>query len=289
MVASSSYSYSEIINGTTPNAAGNGLSWAMPNILPQESGLVVNAVIYRYTAIKNTQDDMIVTVQNKDALGNGLVFQSTDNWSQLPGNNINKLVPVDTIPLNRWGDGSIDVQGQGSVVDPTVVYVYRYDTCADPIKDPRCPGYEAAMAAFLKAQGIDLSGTTKVDDAYNSQEVQDALNKKTEVKEEELASAKEKEEKDKKEQERKKNAVKAAENALAQSQEISQAALLEAMNSVPKFEAYYASNIPGGAYADAVRYEPKTVPENRRAMRVGLAQQILHDKMIEQQYNSRRP
>lgn len=289
LVASSSYSYSEIINGTTPNAAGSGMTWAMPSILPQESGLVVNAVLYRYTAIKNPEDDMNVSVQNKDALGNGLVFQSTDNWSQLPGNTINKVVPINSIPGERWGEGSIDVQGQGTVANPAVAYVYRYDTCADPIKDPRCPGYAAAMAAFLKAQGIDLSGTTKIEDPYNNQEVQDALKKKTDVKDEEQADAKEKQEKEKKDKERKKNALKAIQNTETRAQEIAQTAILEAMNSVPQFQAYYAGNLPGGVYADVLRYEPKTVPENKRAMRVGLAQQILHDKMIEQQYNQRRP
>ena len=75
----------------------------MQNILPQQAGLTVGSVIYRYTAVKNIEDDMLVHVQNEDALGDGYIFRETDDWSGLEGNNIYKVVPVGAIPLGKMG------------------------------------------------------------------------------------------------------------------------------------------------------------------------------------------
>src|SRR5210317_1007511 len=104
----SSYSYSEEIFGT---GNASGLTWTMENVLPAQSGLTVNSVFYRYTTVKNPLDDMIVHVQNEDALGSGYIFRSSDDWSGLPGNTINKLIGVESIPRERWGNGSIEVEG----------------------------------------------------------------------------------------------------------------------------------------------------------------------------------
>ena len=57
----------------------------MQNILPQQAGLTVGNVIYRYTAVKNIDDDMLVHVQNENALGTGYIFRETDDWSGLEG------------------------------------------------------------------------------------------------------------------------------------------------------------------------------------------------------------
>ena len=43
--------------------------------------------------------------------------------------------------LLNWGDGSITVEGQGSVTDPVVIYSYRIDECYDEQSNPACPGY----------------------------------------------------------------------------------------------------------------------------------------------------
>ena len=44
-----------------------------------------------------------------------------------------------------WGPGSIEVDGEGTVEDASVVYSYRYDTCFDPQSDPSCLGYEETV------------------------------------------------------------------------------------------------------------------------------------------------
>ena len=80
LLAYCSYSCSEIIYSESKVDAYN---WVMQNVLPQQAGLTVGSVIYRYTAVKNIEDDMLVHVQNEDALGSGYIFRETDDWSGL--------------------------------------------------------------------------------------------------------------------------------------------------------------------------------------------------------------
>jgi hypothetical protein len=282
-----SFSYSEIINGTTENAASNGLNWSMTGVLPPQSGLTVNGVAYRYSVIKQAQDEMYVNIRNKDATGDGYVFNQQDNWSNLPGNTITKVVPVNDVPINRWGDGSITTQGQGQVKDATVVYTYRYDTCFNPIEDPRCPGYAGAMAEFLKNNGL-LNNNVEFYDPLNDKLIKDTLDSKTELskEKEDIETEEEKAQRLKKEKsdKNKKYALQVSDSVVANALAVAQESLITAMNSVPKFDTYYSS-IPGGAYADTKMYKPEKLPENRKALRVGLAQQLLHEKIIDQQYN----
>lgn len=275
LVVSSSSCYSEIINGISPNAAGVGLTWGMNNVLPEQGGLVVNGVIYQYTTVKNTADDMVVNIRNKNAAGEGYIFDRKDDWSGIPQNTITRAVPVDNIPREAWGNGEIAVTGQGSVKDARVGYSYRFDTCYNPLNDPSCPGYAAAMADYLALMGL-LNQKTEIKDPLEDENVKEVLDRKAELEEE-------KKQKKEKEEERKKIAKEAAESTLGNALAISQEALLAAMNNVPNFEVYYTS-MPGGVYADAMGYKQTRVPENKKALRVGLAQQLLHEKMIDYQY-----
>ena len=58
---------------------------------------------------------------------------------------------------------------------------------------------------------------------------------------------------------------------------------LALMNYVPGFNAYQVA-LPGGMYPDVEFYKPTTVPESRKGLRNGLAQQLLHEQMIDLQY-----
>ena len=82
LLVSSSYCYSE----DTVYGQGNafGLNWVMTQVLPQQAGLTVNGVIYSYETVKETEDAMLVHVQNENALGEGYIFRETDDWSGLP-------------------------------------------------------------------------------------------------------------------------------------------------------------------------------------------------------------
>lgn len=277
-----SYCYSEIVKGTTPNAAANP-TWSMSSVLPSNAGLEVSGVIYKYTTIKQTQDAMFVDIQNKNAMGEGYIFRNRDDWSSLPGNTIVKTIPVANIPAQFWGDGSIEVEGKGSVVNPIVTYTYRYDTCSDPITDPRCPGYAAAMAAYLEKQGLLLIKSEGYD-PNKDPNVQASMASKVDILEEEKKQLKkaEQEERD----DRVKKAGVAAENAITKANGISQTSLIESMNNLPKFDSYYTS-LPGGVYKEALKLPTTSIPENRRALRMGVAQQELHNKLINLQYKHR--
>lgn len=283
LVVCSSYSYSDIVTGITTNAASGGLTWSMADVLPKEAGLTVNTVIYRYTAIKQIQDEMYVNIQNKDALSDGYVFRQTDNWSSLPGNTITKVVPVNNIPIQRWGDGEINVQGTGRVANANVAYGYKYDTCFNPMSDPSCPGYNDAMYDWLLKNGL-LNNKTEVVDPLADKNVKESIDRKAVIKEEEKED-KDKKDKDKeKEDKRKQIGLAAAANTVATALEITQSNAIAAMNNVPQFNTYYNTSMKGGSYADVLAYKPTTIPENKRGLRVGLAQQILHDKMVDSQY-----
>ena len=268
------YSFSDIVNGTTPNAAGKGLTWTMPDVLPAVTGLTVDGVIYQYSAVKKTSDPMIVNVQNKNAIDGGYIFQKQDNWSGLPGNTITKTVPIENIPSKYWGDGSITVDGKGEVTNPSIVYKYRYDTCFNPLSSPACPGYAEAMFKTL---------TLKVDepiDPLSDQYVKSALESKTQAEEEKKAEQEAKSKKSGKESTEKKTIT----NAVLSASDIDKAAKFEMMNNIPGFDAY-SINIAGGVYNDVLRYPEKKLPDSKKARSFGMAQQKLHNAMVDSQYD----
>lgn len=252
----------------------------MTSILPNEGGLIVNGVIYRYTAVKNPEDDFVVNIRNQNASGNGYVFNKQDDWSKLPGNTITNTIPVDNIPREAWGRGEISTTGTGSVANAQVAYSYRFDTCYNPLNDPACPGYADAMAKRIAELGL-WNQTTEIKDPLEDQNVKEVLERKSEVDEEkEKENLKKKnEEKERRQKIAKDTSDAAVGNALA----VSQTDVLSAMANVPNFNSYYTT-IPGGVYTDAIGYAPKNIPENRNALRVGLAQQLLHEKIVEEQY-----
>ena len=276
LAACSSYSYSELVTGTTENAAATAHQWVMTNVLPQQAGLVVNGIVYRYTTVKDQNDNMIVSIQNENALGDGYVFQNKDDWSGLPGNTIRKALPINDVLIDYWGKGEITVEGKGSVKDATVVYTYRYDTCYDPLTNPECPGYKQQWDDVLAAIANEIT----VEDPLSNEFIKRELERKAELEEEKKEQAKQE---DKKKEERREAGVKAAGNTLLTAEAIAAAQQLEALNNIPNFQTYYVS-IPGGAYADLHVMAQTRIPENKKALRVGLAQQLLHTKMVDSQY-----
>lgn len=284
LVVCYSYSYSEVIHDTTQNAAINGQQWVMSNVLPGYTGLTVNSISYQYTTLKEAQDQMIVSIQNQQAGGNGLVFNSTDDWSGLPGNTIRKVVTVAGIPYYDWGDGQIMIEGTGTVTDPNVQYNYSYDPCNDnPLYSPSCPGYALAMANLHVKQSLEKIETNQnydisVDYSISKTELPSYYTEETRLK-------KPKDLDDEDAKDRKKRGLQSAENALTEANAISQQEILNVMNFVPQFQSYYNVMMRGGVYADATMYKPTTVPENKKGLRVGLAQQLLHNRMVEEQYN----
>jgi hypothetical protein len=267
----SSYS-NEVVYGTTGNAApDNAYHWAMQNVLPQQAGLTVGSVIYRYTTVKEAESAFTVTVQNEDASGNGYIFQEVDDWTGLPGNTINKVVSVGDVPIQRWGDGSIVESGEGIVTNQNIFYTYKYDPCFDPQSNPSCPGYLPPVEAF------EYEIYNPLDDEFIKMELE-----KESYREDEERQRKKSQEKQK-QKERLEVALGAVDSALLTAQNVAIAAELIALN--PTITAYYKS-IPGGTYEDSVSLKDRQLPDNPKSKRAQLAQEVLHQEMVNSQYKS---
>ena len=279
------YCYSDNIApyyGTTPNATQNGLNWSMPNILPAPPGLDINGVFYKYTPNKKTEDDMKVHVQNKNANGTGYVFRDTEDWSGAPGGiEVRKVIGIAGIPRAAWGDGSIEVEGTGTIEEPTVIYSYKVDPCYDPQFSPNCPGYKTPVPVIPEVK-VELYDATQ--DEYvnlNSEE-------KVSIEEnEERLSEKEEEEKEAAEEAKRKYRLQKLMSASDAAALTAENLRIEQMNSamdVAVGNTYLTATIPGGQYKETVRLVDAKLPENKAGLRNGLAQQILHEKMVSQQY-----
>lgn len=277
------YSYSESITpyyGTTPNAAAAGHQWVMDNILPEPPGLEINGVFYSYTPQKVTEDDFKVTVGNEDAAG-GTLWSDTEDWSGNPGGiEVRKVIGLPNVPREAWGDGYIETEGDGTVEDSTVIYSYKVDPCYDPQFDPNCPGYVAPVPP--PPPEIEIYDAT--DDEYVNLNEEERL--LIEENEEQLDKEKEEEEEEAEERKRKYR-LEAAMAAVDASALFAENQRIELMNDAQQAIVdvqYISATIPGGVYKEDVELKDKEISDNKRGLRNGLAQQLLHEKMIEMQY-----
>ena len=266
-----------MVNGTTGNAASAGYNWVMQNILPQQAGLEVNNVIYRYTAVKDTDADMVVTVQNEDAQNPGqYIFREVDDWSQKPGKSIFKVVPQPDVLIDRWGDGSIVVEGEGTVEDATVTYDYRYDPCFDPQSRTDCPGYVPPIPDIYEP---DLTEVYEQNDRF----IED-----NEERKEIEADDGDDEERDRKKamlqkrKERLEIALGGVNSALLTADATAKHNQLLALSIVP--ESYTVQRIPLTTYEETITLDGGEIPDNKKARRVSFAQQLKHEQMVNLQY-----
>jgi len=279
------YSHSDPFTyGSTNNAAANGLSWEMTGAVLGISGVPgidVSGVLYRYTAVKDPDDPMLVHVQNESADGNGYVFRETDNWSGLPGNTINKFVPVELTPLTNWGQGSIQVDGEGEVTNASVIYTFRVDECFDPQSSPSCDGYIDPNMFTLDQASYDYYNALDDDAVRNALAATDPELYEEEEEDESVEDAEEEAIKDDFEK-----GLSAAQNALTMANAVSQAAVISAMNSTANIQSYYSVTIQGGVYIERQQLVDSELPENPKGLRNGLAQQLKHEEMIQMQYKN---
>jgi len=288
-VYSAACSSSDYTYGYSANAAAGGTNWTMSEPLlgvAPVPGVDVTGVIYRYTAVKDRPDDFTVAIQNENAVNGGYIFREVDDWSGRSGETISKAIPVNYSPIRYWGAGSIETTGVGSVEDPQVVYTYRVDTCYDPQSDPNCPGYEAPpvpepVAVAEEPEPVEVAAPAyDVYDAYRDEIVQQA----TAPTDRKLYDDDDLDQKDSEEEEKEsmEKALAANDNALTIANEMSQNAMLRAMNPVT-MSNYYAATIPGGTYQETVILVDSKLPDNKRAFR-NMANDKLHTKMVEEQY-----
>lgn len=258
----------------------------MPSVLPDATpswiDLKVNGVAYRYVTIKEPSDDMVVYVRNEDPINGGYIFEEVDDWSGLEGGSIQKYFRFPQSDWTNWGDGSIDIEGTGQVVDAEVIYTYRMDVgdeinCPTPLADPRCDGYAEALADYLASMDEPT-----VDDPFYDEWVQRELEReaeqedddqeKNEVTEEEMADE------DFESRFRRSNTVSELTDVSIQNQTLLQLANVAALNT------YYVQTITGGVYEEAITLQDATLPDNGKAMR-SLASDANHRSMVRSQYD----
>jgi len=270
-----SYSYSEPYTyGATGNAASGALGWSMDSILPSIAGVDINGLLYRYTTVKDPDADMKVHVGNHNANGDGYTFRETDDWSGVPGNTIVKSFPLSNIPASTWGTGFIEVEGEGTVKDAVVIYNYRLDRCYDPQSDPTCAGYVKPMPVLPEVVVYDALEDGAVVDTLEVDEFQYDEDGKLILDEEE-----------EEEETRIEMGLTASANALTLFKVQNQSDIILALNKQTNINMYYNAKINGGTLNDAAGLKDGTIPDNKKALRNNLAQQVLHEKMVDMQYN----
>ena len=167
----------------------------MKNVLPDSTApyitVEINGLAYQYTMVKDPEADATVTISNEDAANPGTnIFEETDDWSGNPGGTVRKYFRFDYTDSSRWGDGKISVEGEGTVMDPFVVYNYKMVVdesfqCFSPLSNPSCPGYSTALAEYLAS----LAQPPSIGDPYYDEWVQAELNREANRDEEELEQA----------------------------------------------------------------------------------------------------
>ena len=270
-----SYSYSEPYTyGATGNATSNALSWVMDSILPSIGGVDINGLLYRYTTVKDPDADMKVHVGNHNASGDGYTFRETDDWSGVPGNTIVKSFPLSNIPASTWGTGFVEVEGEGTVKDAVVIYNYRLDKCYDPQSDPTCAGYVKPMPVLPEVIIYDALEDDAVVDTLEAEEFKYDEDGKLILDEDE-----------EEEETRIEMGLTASANALTLFKRQNQSDIILAINKQTNINMYYNAKINGGTLNDAAGLKDGTIPDNKKALRNNLAQQVLHEKMVDMQYN----
>lgn len=269
----SSQVHSEYLYGISGDMAGTGHTWGM-NIGPSNTrGLRINGVYYQYTPVKNTEDDMVVYVRNKK-IGGGYIFESSDDWSGLPGGiPITRGFLVDNSPIELWGDGSIDVEGTGSVKDANVIYSYKYNNdCLTPMSDPSCPGYTDAVLGMMNNQTIEAY------DSLSDKNITDVLDEEVDLEEDT-----DEEEADE-EKEMLEKILSSVDDSVLSANVVSQNLLMFAMTNAGTMNTYYDKKLAGGVYEETVVLDGGNLPDNKKGARAGLAQQLLHTQMVGMQY-----
>jgi len=273
LVCLGGYSYSNFYFGSTNNAVGTQNTWDMTNVLPDYYNLKVNGVFYTYTPVKNPEDAMKVYVQNLNTEG-GYIFRETDDWSGKAGGiAIRKALGFEYIPRELWGDGSITIDGTGTIENASVVYTYRYEEgCNTPLDSPTCEGYSDAV--------LDLVPDTIITDIYNAMEDENINREETEVdnKKEEQEPEEVKEEDDLE------RALAVNEETLEFGNNLAQNEMLDAMNLSIGMQNYYIKQIDGGVYEETVNLKDSKLPDNKYSPILDLIGDIKHNELINLQY-----
>jgi len=270
------------IYGVTNNAAQNGLNWSMTGVLPDFSSpnvsLQVNGVTYYYVMSKDPSEDAKVYIRNEDPINGGYVFEEVDDWSGLPGNSIQKNFRFTGIPGEQWGQGSMEVEGNGTISDPSMIYSYRMDIttdsiiCTNPLSDPSCPGFLDAVYKYVS--GIEIMTP---DEEFYEYWVSLQESRKVEVEEDDVVILEEEEEE--------LEILLRSDPVVGGLVDIQkQQETLKKLTNDLLFHPYYEITYQGNDYPDKHELEDKLLSDNNRALRQ-LAGSAKYYSMVRSQYD----
>tara|TARA_R110000744_G_scaffold67205_1_gene137104 strand:- start:480 stop:1247 length:768 start_codon:yes stop_codon:yes gene_type:complete len=255
----------------------------MTKVLPAETGLKVQGVYHKYTITKGADTNATVSIVNKNANSTGNIYENHDNWDKIPGNT---KIGFDTVTPSLgtlWGDGSISVDGDGTLSDVIIAYNYKYDTCNIPLTDSSCPGYEDALMKYLLDNGL-INGEADINDPYYDEWVQFQLERKTEMEKEEEDKQEKKDKKEDKESQIE-TALSVAGAAIKMADPTRQMMMMVQMASAGTLDLYYGATIEGGTYNETIELTDGIIIDNFKALR-NLAQDETHNKMVRSQYDN---
>ena len=254
----------------------------MANILPSQTGLTIEAIYHEYRITKPEDADATVNIKNEYANGTGYIYTHSDNWDGIAGNTKKRYDPIASSLGMLWGDGSISVDGTGTLSDVNVLYHYKFDPCAIALSDPSCKGYEDALLKYLMDNNL-INNNPSVDDPYYSDVVQFQLDQKIEQEEFELAEAQLEEEA--KEETSLEDTLSVTDGAASIIDDpAKQLKMLQEMSGVAKIATYYQISIDGGMYEDTIVLDDGDLKDNWKALK-HLNQNSVHKKMVREQYN----
>jgi hypothetical protein len=279
-----SYSAADTTYGVTNNAINDGLTWSPVDVLPDFSSpnvsLQVNGVTYYYVMTKDPTSDATVYVRNEDAINGGYIFEEVDDWSGLPGNSILKNFRFTGIPGEQWGEGSITVDGDGTVSDASVIYLYKMDVtepdiiCTNPIISPECPGFLDAVYKYVSS--IEYM---EPDDEFYEYWLAIQEEREIEVEDDEIEIV---EEEDDGELEKR---LRVDPNVGGLIDITRQEETLTKLANEPLFEPYIEVEYPETiVLQDTLQLEDTVLPDNNRALRQ-LANDAKHYSMVRSQYD----
>jgi hypothetical protein len=250
-------------------------------VLPPEAGLTVSGVFHKYTITKDATKNATVTITNKHIDGDSNIYKYSDNWDGIEGNTKVKYDPIIPTLGTLFGDGEIKVDGDGTLSDVVVHYQYRYDTCFNPLTDPECPEFEAAMLKYLLDNNL-LDTEPTIDDPFYDQWVQFQLEQKAEAAEEEPTEETEEEEVEEELSIEDVLSITTTAEGLVDPEQ--QLAMLENLIGTNKLDAYSKMTIDGGSFEETITLEDGILHDNNRAFK-NLITDKAHNKMVRSQYN----
>ncbi len=186
----------------------------------------------------------------------------------------------------------------------SLILTYSSNPCYNnPLYDPACSGYAEAIAQLiLEQQELAITSIPEQEIFYeepiqnitsneSSMGMENTQNQSQSNSSPDQDNTEEKETKGKKLKEAAKKIAAKLQEQIVESenmteQQLAQAEMLAMINYVPAFDLYKMT-LAGGTYPDVVFYPTTTVPDSPNGKRNNFAQQLLHQQMVDMQYEER--